>query len=61
MEHTFSTEEEDGSLTWYDGLVVGHISETELFEVIYFGEDVICEFELLEDHGKGDLEFLSHV
>ena len=54
-EHRF---EEDGSPTWYNGLV-GHISDTKIFEVMYFGEDEICEFELLEDYSKNDLKFLS--
>ena len=44
IQHRF--EEEDGSLTWYDGLVVGHLPDTQSFEVVYFGEDEIREFEL---------------
>ena len=59
IQHRF--EEEDGSLTWYEGLVVGHLPDTQTFEVVYFGEDEICEFELLEDYGKNDLKFLAHV
>ena len=59
IQHRF--EEEDGSLTWYDGLIVGHLPDTQSFEVVYFREDEICEFELLEDYGKNDLKFLSHV
>ena len=54
-------EEEDGSLTWYEGPVIGHISDAQTFEVVYFEEDEICEFELLEDYSKNDLKFLTHV
>ena len=49
MEHTFST-----------GLKK-KIPGTQTFEVVYFGEDEICEFELLEDYGKNDLKFLARV
>ena len=59
IQHRF--EEEDGSLTWYEGLVIGHLSDAQTFEVVYFGEDEICEFELLEDYSKNDLKFLTHV
>ena len=59
IQHRF--EEEDGSLVWYEGLVVGHLSDTQTFEVVYFGEDEICEFELLEDYAKEDLKFLMHM
>ena len=30
-------------------------------QVVYFGEDEICEFELLEDYSKNDLKLLAHV
>ena len=59
IQHRF--EEEDCSLTWYEGLVVGHLPDTQTFEVVYFGEDEICEFELLEDYSKNDLKLLAHV
>ena len=59
IRHRF--EEEDGSLTWYEGLVIGHLSNAQTFEVVYFGEDEICEFELLEDYSKNDLKFLTRV
>ena len=39
IQHRF--EDEDGSLTWYEGLVVGHLPDTRTFEVVYFGEDEI--------------------
>lgn len=50
-------QDDDGDLTWYKGLVVGRVSDSELFEVLYFGEGEIYEFELLEDYHKGDLKF----
>ena len=56
ISHRF--EEENGDLTWYEGLVVGKIPDSELFEVIYFGEEEVYEFELLEDFHKGDLKLL---
>ena len=59
IQHRFI--DRDGSLTWYDGLIVGHITDTELFEVIYFGEDCVYEFELLEDYSKNDVKFIIHV
>ena len=59
IQHRF--EDEDGSLTWYEGLVVGHLPDTRTFEVLYFAEDEICEFELLEDYSKNDLKLLAHV
>ena len=30
IQHRF--EEEDGSLTWYEGLVIGHLSDAQTFE-----------------------------
>ena len=36
----------------YDGLVIGHLSDAQIFEVVCFGEDEISEFELLEDYSK---------
>ena len=56
IQHRF--EEEDGSLTWYEGLVIGHLSDAQ---VVYIGEDEICGFELLEDYSKNDLKFPTHV
>ena len=36
----------------------GEIPDSEQFEVIYFGEEEVYEFELLEDLYKGDLKLL---
>ena len=47
ISHRF--EDENSDLTWYEGLVVEKIPDSELFEVIYFGEEEVYEFELLED------------
>ena len=55
IKHRF--ENDDGSLTWYDGLVIG-FNDVE-FEVIYYGEEDTCEFDLLSDFSKGDLQ-ISH-
>ena len=52
IKHRF--ENEDGSLTWYDGLVIG-VNNMES-EVLYYGEEDVCEFDLLHDFAKGDLE-----
>ena len=49
---------EDGGLSWYNGLVVGNIPDSNFFEVIYFGEHEIYEFELLDDYHNGDLELV---
>lgn len=54
IKHCFQNE--DGSFTWYDGLVIG-INSME-FEVIYYGEEDVCEFDLLYDLSKGDLEIV---
>lgn len=54
IKHCFQNEDE--SLTWYKGLVVG-INNMES-EVIYYGEEDICEFDLLRDYSKGDLEII---
>ena len=56
IQHCF--EDEDGTLTWCEGLVVGQIDDTELFVVLYFGEDEICESELIDDLRNQDLVFL---
>ena len=50
IQHRFK--EEYGSLTSYEGLVVGHLSDAQTFEVVYIGEDEICAFKLLEDNSK---------
>lgn len=50
-------EDEDGCQTWYEGLVVGRVPDSECFQVIYFGEEEICEFELLQDFYNNDLKF----
>ena len=55
MEIRHRFEDEDG-LTWYDGLVIG-VANME-FEVIYSGEEGICEFELLQDYMKSDLTII---
>ena len=55
MEIRYRFEDEDG-LTWYDGLVIG-VADME-FEVIYSGEEGICEFDLLQDYMKGDLTII---
>ena len=52
MEIRHRFEDEDG-LTWYDGLVIG-VANME-FEVIYSGEEDICEFDLLQDYMKSDI------
>ena len=52
MEIRHCFEDEDG-LTWYDGLVIG-VANME-FEVIYSGEEDICEFDLLQDYMKSDI------
>ena len=49
---------EDGGLSWYNGLVVGNIPDSNFFEVIYFGEHEIYKFELLDDYHNGDLELV---
>ena len=56
ISHRF--EDENSDLTWYEGLVVGNIPDSELFEVIYFGEEEVYEFELLEDFHNSDLKLL---
>ena len=55
IKHRF-VDEQDSTTTWYHGLVVG-APEPQLFEVIYFGEE-IYEFDLLQDYNDGDLELL---
>ena len=47
-----------------DGLVVSHLPDTQSFEVVYIlwrSDEIIYEFELLDDYDKNDLKFLSHV
>ena len=55
MEIRHRFEDEDG-LTWYDVLVIG-VTNME-FEVIYSGEEGICEFDLLQDYMKSDLTII---
>ena len=49
--------DEDGSLTWYDGLVF-NLSDEETYEIIYKDEDEVYEFELLKDYREGDLQLI---
>ena len=58
MEIRHRFEDEDG-LTWYDGLVIG-VANME-FEVIYSGEEDICEFDLLQDYMKSDLQSYINI
>ena len=57
IQEVYLLQEHDkyGSLTWYVGLGVGHLSDRQPFEVVYFGEEEICEF----DYGKNDLYYKS--
>ena len=55
IRHRF---EEEGVLKWYHGVVVG-VLESKEFEVIYTGEQEICEFDLMQDYYKGDLEVVT--
>ena len=50
-------ENEDGDLTWYNGLVIG-FNNTE-HEVLYSGEESICHFNLFEDYSNGDLKITT--
>ena len=52
IQHRF--ENEDGDLTWYNGLVIG-FNNTE-HEVIYSGEETIYQFNLFKDFSNGDLK-----
>ena len=47
IQHRFVNE--NNSPSWYDGVVIGQVKETSLFEVLYDEEDSISEFELLDD------------
>ena len=49
--------DEDGNLEWYNGVIVGRISETE-FEVVYSDEDEVYQFDLLADYHGGDLKIV---
>lgn len=57
IAHRF--EDEEGCLTWYEGLVVAKAPDSDLFEVMYFGEEEISEFELLQDFHTNDLKCIS--
>ena len=57
IQHKFV--DEDNSPTWYEGVVIGQVEGTSLFEVLYYEEDNnISEFELLEDLVNKDLILL---
>ena len=53
MEIRHRFEDDSGCLTWYNGLVIG--MQNMEHEVLYFGEEEICRFDLLQDLAKGDL------
>ena len=55
IRHRFMNE--DGSLEWFDGLVINLISEVT-YEVIYNDENEVYQFELLEDYREGDLQLI---
>jgi len=57
IRHRFINE--DGISSWYHGVVVG-APKPEVLQVLYFGEEEICEFtNLLQDFSDGDLELDS--
>ena len=43
---------------WYDGTVKNMKLETNEFEVIYDGEDEICNYALLDDIQSEDLSLI---
>ena len=51
IRHQF--EDDSGILAWYDGIVIG--MQDMVHEVLYYGEEDICQFDLLEDIARGDL------
>ena len=45
IKHRF--EEEEGSLSGYDGLAVDHFPDTQTFEAVYFGEDELNYWKIM--------------
>ena len=54
IEHRF--EDEDGTQSWYNGIVIGMLNME--YEVIYIGEDTVYQFDLLTDLSSGDLKVI---
>ena len=57
IRHRFQVEG-TSELVWYDGTVKNLNPETNEFQVIYDGEDEVCNYALLDDIRSGDLSLI---
>ena len=57
IRHQFQVEG-TSELVWYDGTVKNLNPETNEFQVIYDGEDEVCNYALLNDIQSGDLSLI---
>ena len=57
IRHRFQVEG-TSELVWYDGTVKNLNPETNEFQVIYDGEDEVCNYALLNDIQSGDLSLI---
>ena len=54
IKHRFKLEE-SSELVWYNGTVKKMNPKTNVFQVLYDGEDDPCNYPLLDDIRSGDL------
>jgi hypothetical protein len=54
VEHKFE-HEDTREAEWYSGCIVGYDPSTNLFEIVYDGEEDTCNFDIILDLILGDL------